>query len=319
MAMSSSFPGLRSASLLHAAVNAYSRGDFTSVRADLDRFFQSGEDTRDLRVHDIEPKSGSTILLMARIRSDDGELHFLKVSRPTDEYRFFRYGEILNETLRPQGVEIVCPSRTIRTSRLVGFLFPYRDFMRSPVRELDPQTVSAAVARLNRSGIKLRRELRGSTQQRRSGYLPNLIRRTVLSAPFLTKERDMIIRTIRALTRYHRQQRSVEKVFCHGDISPGNVFQHQDRTVLIDFANFFFFDPGFDLANLHGGSEDRLRVVCDAYADAFDGDLAPQSIRLAAVYGHFFFCLRHAAKGRGSQEFRASLERLEEELGIKSS
>jgi hypothetical protein len=317
MAMRTAFSGLRSAWLLHAAVTSYSRGDFTSARAELDRFFQSGEDTRDLRVDDIEPKSGSTIRLMARIRSDDGEKHFLKVSRPTDEERFFPYGKIINETLRPHGVEIVCPSRTIRTSRLLGFLLPYRDFMRSPVRDIDPRSVSAAVARLNRSGKHLHHELRGSTQQRRSGHLPNVIRRNVLSVPFLTNERDTIKRTIRALTRYHRKQGSVENVFCHGDISAGNVFEHHDRTVLIDFANFFFFHPGFDLANLHGGSEDRLRVVCDAYADAFDGDVAPQSIRLAAVYGHFFFCLRRAAKGRGSLEFRASLERLEEELEIK--
>lgn len=312
--MRSWFLDFTSASLLYAAIASYSKGDFPSARVKLDRFFESGKYTRDLRVNEILPKSGSTIRLMARIQSDDGSHHFLKISRPTDEYRFFRYGEMITESLQPYGVEIVCPSRAFRTLNLLGLIFPYHSEMRSPAREIDFPAVAAALARLNESGKQLRGKLRGSIQQRRSGNLLNVVRRNILSFEFIANERQVIMRTLHAMARYREKQSSVEKVFCHGDISLNNFFQYDGKTFLIDFANFFFFDPGFDLANIYGGSEERLRLVCAAYAAAFDGEISPQSIRLAAVYGNFFFCLRRAAKGRGSMKFRASLERLEQEL-----
>lgn len=255
-----------------------------------------------------------TVRLTARLQSQSGDTHFLKVSRPTVEFDFYKYGGSINDKSPPTGIQIVWPSIAFKTSRRVGLVLPYHSFMQSQEGELDLKDTATAVAKLNIYGQHLRTVLGNSTQQRRLFFLPNLIRRTVMSNRFLKEERAYSLRTVRAIYRYRKAQSSIGKYLCHGDVMRSNVFHHEGTTYFIDFGGHYFAEPGMDLHKIYSGSEERLAILCSAYAKEFGASVPEKNIQLAAVYGRFLKYLRTTSKGGNSDLFRSSLARLETEL-----
>lgn len=308
---------LAGAGQLQSATRAARANDIGAAMQALDAFLAGRAATHGLATDTILSKGGATNRLFARLTSQLGEARFLRATPRTSELVFFRHCDAMSAALAAEGIHIVSPEVAFSGLGTLAFLAPYHDFMTDRRSPNDPVAFAASVARLNAAGRLLPREVHGSTQQRRTANLPNLLRRTVLSVPFLRNEADVLPRTVAAIRGYRRALRGAPKVFCHGDIAIHNVFVNEGETYFIDFENYLFAEPGLDLAKIYGGDDAHLDEICAAYADAggFDADRA--DIRLAAIYGYFLVKLKRASKGRDRADFRKALARLEGELASR--
>jgi hypothetical protein len=307
-------PSMLSCLPLRAAWRASAKGETEVSSRHLNDFLSNNEITCGLKVDAILLKGGPRRRVRALLRSEEGEQFFFKAVATKNEYRFFSNAERLINLVSKRGIQIVRPKLAIRAPGLVGLMMPYHDFMVSGLKDLDPASAAAAIAHLNSSGEYLRSIVGYTAQQRRSAFFPNIVRRYAMSHSFLRSERDLRNRTLRVLWKYRSLQRSTPKTFCHGDASRRNVYCYNGQVFFIDFENYFFSEPGIDLAQIYARSKHSLDEICDRYVEAFDDPVSLPHVRLAVIYGYFLRKLKRASRGLHNEQFLAALNRLEQEL-----